>query len=129
MAFRGAVFRVAGIYAPNRNPDCDDIFVCCVNAVDPTVPTLLWGDFNTVLDRVVVSWISGGNCILVSLLLLGVGPMGPLLPALTSLVARMFGCLICLLWTFYPAPSLIIVPLPFLGPFPTLCLWARGCGS
>ena len=45
-------FRVASIYAPNRNPDCDDFLVCCVNAVDPTVPTLLCGDFNTVLDRV-----------------------------------------------------------------------------
>ena len=79
--------------------------------------------------RIVVSWIFGVHCILVSLLLPGVGPMGPLLPALTSSVARMSGCLMCLLWTFYPAPSLIIVPFPFLGPFPTLCLWAQGCGS
>ena len=27
LAFRGAVFRVASIYAPNRNPDRDDFFV------------------------------------------------------------------------------------------------------
>ena len=52
-AFRGAVFHVASIHAPNRNPDHDDFFVCCVNAVDPTVPTLLCSDFSTVLDRVV----------------------------------------------------------------------------
>ena len=52
LAFRGAVFRVASIYAPNRNPDRDDFLVRCVNAIDPTVPTLLCGDFNTVIDRV-----------------------------------------------------------------------------
>ena len=52
-AFRGAVFHVASIHAPNRNPDRDDFFVWCVNAVDPTVPTLLCSDFSTVLDRVV----------------------------------------------------------------------------
>ena len=53
LAFRGAVFRVASIYAPNRNPDRDDFFVRCANAIDPSVPTLLCGDFNTVFDRVV----------------------------------------------------------------------------
>ena len=52
LPFRGAVFRVASIYAPNRNPDRDDFLVRCVNAIDPTVPTLLCGDFNTVIDRV-----------------------------------------------------------------------------
>lgn len=53
LAFRGAVFRVACIYAPNRNPDCDEFFVRWVSAIDPAVPTLLCGDLNTVLDRVV----------------------------------------------------------------------------
>ena len=53
LAFLGAVFRVASIYAPNRNPDRDDFFVRCPNAIDPSVPTLLCGDFNTVFDRVV----------------------------------------------------------------------------
>ena len=53
LAFRGAVFRVASIYAPNRNPDRNDFFVRCANAIDPSVPTLLCGDFNTVFDRVV----------------------------------------------------------------------------
>ena len=41
------LFRVAGIYAPNRNPDRDDFSVRCVNDIDPIVPPLLWGDFNT----------------------------------------------------------------------------------
>lgn len=53
LAFRGAVFRVACIYAPNRNPDRDGFFVRCVRAIDPAVPTLLCGDFNMVLDCVV----------------------------------------------------------------------------
>ena len=53
LAFRGAVFRVATIYAPKRNSDHDDFLVRCVNAVDLTVPTLLCGDFNTVLDHVI----------------------------------------------------------------------------
>jgi len=47
---RGSVFCVACIYAPNPNPDRDDFFVRCVNAIDPAVPTLLCGDFNTVFD-------------------------------------------------------------------------------
>ena len=41
------LFRVAGIYAPNRNPDRDDFSVRCVNDIDPIVPPLLCGDFNT----------------------------------------------------------------------------------
>ena len=52
LAFSGAVFRKACIYAPNRNPDCNDCFVHCVNAIDPAVPTLLCGDFYTVFDYV-----------------------------------------------------------------------------
>ena len=49
--FRESVFRVACVYAPNRNPDRDEFFVHCVDHIDPSVPTLLCGDFNTVLDR------------------------------------------------------------------------------
>ena len=51
-SLRGSVFRVASIYAPNRNPDRDAFFVRCIDSIDPAVPTLLCGDFNTVLDRV-----------------------------------------------------------------------------
>ena len=49
---RGSVFRVASIYAPNRNPARDAFLVRCVDSTDPAFPILLCGNFNTVLDRV-----------------------------------------------------------------------------
>ena len=49
--FRDSVFRVACCYAPNRNPDRDAFFHRCIDSFDPSVPTLLCGDFNTVPDR------------------------------------------------------------------------------
>ena len=79
--------------------------------------------------RIVVLWIFGVKCILLFLHLLGVGLKGPLLLALTSSVARMFGCLMCLLWTFYLAPFSDHCALFFLGSFLTLCPWAQGCGN
>lgn len=74
-------------------------------------------------------WIFGDIWILASLLLLGVSPMGPLLLPSTSLVARTFGSLMCLLETFYPILFRIIVFFPFHVSFPTLCRGPRGCGS
>ena len=50
-SLRGAVFRVACIYAPNRNPDRDAFLDEVSSRLDPSVPTLLAGDFNTVFDR------------------------------------------------------------------------------
>ena len=50
-AFRDIAFRVACIYAPNRNPDRDTFLDDISRRVDPTVPTVLAGDFNTVFDR------------------------------------------------------------------------------
>ena len=45
------VFRVCCVYAPNSNPQrnhfLDDVSV----SIDPSVPTVLAGDFNTVVDR------------------------------------------------------------------------------
>ena len=38
-------------YAPNCNPDRDDFLAFCESVVDPSVPTLLCGDFNAVFDR------------------------------------------------------------------------------
>ena len=58
--FGGSVFNVASIYAPNRNPDRDAFFVRCIDSINPAVPTLLCGDFNTVLDRV---WDRRGSCL------------------------------------------------------------------
>lgn len=50
-AFRDSVFRVACCYVPNRNPDRDTLLTRCSDSIDPFIPTLLGGDFNTVLDR------------------------------------------------------------------------------
>lgn len=44
-------FRVACLYAPNRNPDRDEFFASCTSLVDPSVPTVLCGDFNAVFNR------------------------------------------------------------------------------
>ena len=48
---RGKVFRVATVYAPNRNPDRNDFFDSVSSKMDVSVPTILCGDFNCVLDR------------------------------------------------------------------------------
>ena len=47
----GKTFRVASLYAPNRNPARDLFFDEVIPFVDPTIPTVLCGDFNTVFDR------------------------------------------------------------------------------
>ena len=48
---RGKVFRVACVYAPNRNPARDDFLDEVGDWIDPSVPTVVCGDFNTVFDR------------------------------------------------------------------------------
>ena len=50
-SFQAKLFRVACIYAPNRNPARDAFFSDVEVRVDPSVPTLLCGDFNAVFDR------------------------------------------------------------------------------
>ena len=45
------VFRVACLYAPNRNPARDDFFASRPNFIDPSVPTIVCGDLNAVLNR------------------------------------------------------------------------------
>ena len=44
-------FRVLCLYAPNCNPARDSFFDSISDAVDPSIPTVLCGDFNTVFDR------------------------------------------------------------------------------
>lgn len=44
-------FRLACLYAPNRNPHRDDFFATVESLIDPAVPTLVCGDFNAVFDR------------------------------------------------------------------------------
>ena len=48
---RDSVFRIASVYAPNRNPERDEFFTSCLGFADPSVPTILCGDFNAVFDR------------------------------------------------------------------------------
>ena len=49
--FQDCCFRVLCVYAPNRNPARDLFFDELAILVDPAVPTVLCGDFNTVFDR------------------------------------------------------------------------------
>ena len=49
--FCGKSFRVCCIYAPNHNPARDQFFDDLQAKVDPSVPTILCGDFNAVFDR------------------------------------------------------------------------------
>ena len=44
-------FRVLCLYAPNRNPARNLFFNGLSTAVDPSIATVLCGDFNTVFDR------------------------------------------------------------------------------
>ena len=46
-SYHNQSFRVVSLYAPNRNEFLEQI----ADELDPTVPTLLCGDFNTVFDR------------------------------------------------------------------------------
>ena len=48
---RGMTYRIACIYAPNRNPEQDSFFASIANYVDLTVLTFLCGDFNAVFDQ------------------------------------------------------------------------------
>ena len=49
--FHGKLFRVVSLYAPNRNPARDQFLELVLSWVDPTIPTVVCGDFNTVFDR------------------------------------------------------------------------------
>ena len=50
-SFCSKLFRVCCIYCPNRNPE-RDLFLDGLQAkIDPLIPTVLAGDFNTVFDR------------------------------------------------------------------------------
>ena len=44
-------FRIAGIYAPNRNPEREAFYSYIEDMVDPARPTILCGDFNAVFNR------------------------------------------------------------------------------
>ena len=48
---RDKLFRVCCLYAPNRNPERGQFLDGLPGNIDPSVPTVLVGDFNTVFDR------------------------------------------------------------------------------
>ena len=48
---RAVRFRVACIYAPNRNPERNLFLAHVTDNLDPGTPTVLAGDFNTVFNR------------------------------------------------------------------------------
>ena len=50
-SFHDQSFRVVSLYAPNRNPVRNQFLEQLADEVDPSIPTLLCGDFNTVFDR------------------------------------------------------------------------------
>ena len=50
-SFFGKSFRVVCVYAPNRNPARDQFFDELHSRIDPSIPTVLCGDFNDVFDR------------------------------------------------------------------------------
>ena len=52
-SFRDVPFRVACVYAPNYVPERDDFFSDVASRVDPSVPTVIVRDFNTVFDRAI----------------------------------------------------------------------------
>ena len=133
-SFYGKSFRACCLYAPNRNPDRDQFLENVSHGIDPSVPTLLVGDFNTVFDRLkdrrgsdpldssresslhlsacltlAVSLISGGTFTPTLLALLGPGGMALKPPELTSSVYPMFGCPLFPPVTFFPHFFLTIV--------------------
>ena len=46
------MFRIASVYAPNRNPERDEFFTSCVGFPDRSASTILCDDFNAVFHRV-----------------------------------------------------------------------------
>ena len=49
----GVRFRVITLYAPNRNPQRNDFLDSVHTYVDPSVSTILAGDFNSAFDRAI----------------------------------------------------------------------------
>lgn len=50
-AYPSKIFRVTCVYAPNRNSEREEFFDDACERVNPSVPTVLCGDFNAVFDR------------------------------------------------------------------------------
>ena len=44
------MFRIASVSAPNRNPEHDEFSTSRLDFAEPSVPTILCGDFNAIFD-------------------------------------------------------------------------------
>ena len=42
LSMRDSVFRIASVYAPNRNPERDEFFTSCVDFAHPSVHDTMW---------------------------------------------------------------------------------------
>ena len=137
------IFRVVCLYAPNRNPERDSFFDDLVVHVDPSVPSVLCGDFNAVFDRskdrrgshvddismrvallfvfcstLVVSWMCGGTCILTPLALPGLGGMARSLLVSTLLAVPYLGSHLSL--PVRSALALFLTTVPCISVFLSL---------
>ena len=100
--FYDAIFRVLCLYAPNRNPAPDNFFNSISDAVDPSIPTVLCGDLNTVFDHTLDRF--GSSCDDTS-------------RESTSALTRLFGsCCVVDVWRY-------------LHPNPTSFTWNRSDGQ
>ena len=54
-------FHVVCIYTPNRNPERDSFLLPRSDLIDTSIPTLLCGDFNAVLDRTMDHRVSAAD--------------------------------------------------------------------
>lgn len=52
-SYHDRLFRICGVYAPNCDPDRGDFFHFVINAIDPSAPMIICGDFNAVFDRAI----------------------------------------------------------------------------
>ena len=140
-SFLGKSFRLCSIYAPNGNPARDQFLDNLHSKIDPLIPTVLCGDFNTVFNRSLDRLGSDPSdssresssslryffdaCCTVDISRY-LHPSSASFswtrwdspPALIFVVFRICGCLLFSLVTSFRVPSLINVVFSPLSPFP-----------
>lgn len=116
ITFQTKLFRVACVYAPNRNPARDDFFPDVEAHVDPWVPTLLCGYFNAVFDRLLDRVGSDPLIFFVRALLLSLAFFRPAVSLIFGVICiRPLAVLLGLSGTAFLPPVLISSVLLFLG--------------
>lgn len=114
--FHETSFCVGYLYALNRNSNRDEFFASCASSVDPSIPTVLCGDFNAVFNRLLDR--RGSNVFDSSR------------ESCSTLSSFFIDCCVADIWRI-PHPSLF---LPFCGlslmallPPALICLAVPGC--